>query len=520
MASVTRKHQQPAAYEIPVCLDSVRTRLEELDVPAVLTQRSGLVIARNCAWQELADVFDLTDADEDCFISELFRGRLDAGSRMRLDEACDELLTSMLFSESFELVLHRDGEPASIRVGLSQLLDQQAQVMAAVWTFQDVTAEHRIRALNRHQDKMKAISRLSAGIAHEFNNLLTAVLGNLEIMRAGGIGDPNIHLEAAESAAVRATRLVQELRHFGTRSLPGLKPQAVGGVVEKSAQILQGMCQPGVKVICRVQAAESLSARVDANLLQDVILRVGRNSLEAVADSGGVIHLEADLVQDFDDSRSVRIRVLDDGPGLEAPADEMAFEPFFTTRSPDSNSGLGLAIVYGLVEEMRGTVEIQSQPMGGTAVTMLFPFAEVAEVVEAPPVRSTPVKSLHVGLVDNEAGVRSVGQGMLKLIGHEVTTFSGGQQLLDSLAGGLKLDVILLDRAMPGMSGRETYAQVRHLGNATPVIICSGTSVELATFHPHTESPPNGFLPKPFTLAALSEAIEQAAGASSGLPEN
>lgn len=510
MTSWTRKDQSAPHLDEVVSVDAVTHHLSTLEAPALLTDSSGLITATNSAWDEMLKQYSAPAIPGGSAITDLLRGYLDTDGREQLEVVINRLTACPLLAEDLELSLDLEDTVQTYRVRVMPLLDPQAVMAAAIWTFQDVTSERRARALSRHQDKMKAISRLSAGIAHEFNNLLTAVLGNLEIMRAKSGERLGGHLDAAESAAVRATRLIQELRHFGTRSLPGLKPQAVRPILEKSVQILEGMAAPDVCVTCRVESEAVLSARIDADLLQDVILRVGRNSMEAIPETGGTIRLMADLQRSADADVIVRIQVIDDGPGLEPTVHEMAFEPFFTTRSPDSNAGLGLAIVYGLIEEMGGTVEIQSCQDGGTAVTILLPYAELPE--EAEPVSSgtSQVQTLHVGLVDNEPGVRAVGQGMLKLIGHEVTTFTGGQHLLDSLADGLKLDVILLDRAMPAMSGRETYCHIRDAGCTTPVIICSGTSVELASFGPQDVTPPESFLAKPFTLAALSEAVEEA----------
>lgn len=510
MTSLTGKQRQATQHGDPVDVELIHQRLSRIEAPAVLTELNGLVTAANDAWDELMEEIAAHRMEGEYSITELLSGHVDTDGQRLLEMISAQLAASNLQMDDLELALDADGRVSSHRVRIAPLLDQHAGVIAAIWTFQDISAERQARELTRHRDKMQAISRLSAGIAHEFNNLLTAVLGNLEIMRAKSAETLGSHLDSAESAAVRATRLIQELRHFGTRSLPGLKPQLVSPVLEKSVQILEGMCPPGVCVTCSLESGVSLSARIDADLLQDVILRIGRNSMEAIPESGGTIRLTADLQRNAESGVSVRIQVVDDGPGLDPTAHDMVFEPFFTTRSPDSNSGLGLAIVYGLIEEMGGTVEIQSGQYHGTTVTMLLPYADLPEVVEPVSSRTATGQTLHVGLVDNEPGVRSVGQGMLKLIGHDVTTFTGGQNLLDSLANGLQLDVILLDRAMPAMSGRETYCHVRQSGCTTPVIICSGTSVELASFCPQDLTPPEGFLGKPFTLAALSEAVEQA----------
>ncbi len=467
------------------------------------------MIGSNHEWHDLSERLELPAVDGDCFIADVFRNCLDPGSQHRLELAGEQLTTSGLF-------VRGSRQAVSLRVSVTPLMDERASLAAAVWILRDVTFEQKSHSQQRHREKMQAISRLTAGIAHEFNNLLTAVLGNLEIMRAQAASEPTGHLDAAESAAVRATRLIQELRHFGTRSIPGLKPQSVGTVLQRSAQILQGMCQPGVNVACQIRNNRSLTASIDAEMLQDVMLRLGRNSMEAIAGTGGTIRLTSDLVRVRHSGYRVRIQVTDDGPGLESPADERAFEPFFTTRSPDSNSGLGLAIVYGLVEEMGGTVDLSSGRSGGTVVTILLPVAELPTPVEPPAVRRSPVRALRVGLVDNEPGVRSVGQGMLRLIGHDVTTFASGQELLEFLTADSLLDVILLDRAMPVISGRETYAQIRRRGCRTPVIICSGAAVDLASFGPEQESPPEGFLAKPFTQATLSAAIEQAVAQRQG----
>ena len=486
-------------------------RLQQISEPALLTRLDGEIVGTNSSWDRLIkDKLPEPHLKDLRSVQELAGFSRDPVSIEAVETALGQLAVSMLSVDIFDLMIADSETEILLHTSVTPLVDNVGNATGGIGVFQVTTNERQSQERQQHQEKMQAVSRLSAGIAHEFNNLLTAVLGNLEITRAQAPDAVGVYLESAESAALRAIRLMQELRHFGTRTLPGLTVQPIEPVLESTAKVLQGMCPENVIVACQPNTSLPLTASVDANVLQDVLLRIGRNSIEALAGKDGVITISAGVRPSADKPCIVQIEIRDNGPGMLPESGKLAFEPFFTTRSPDTNAGLGLAIVYCIVEELGGEVTIRNAAEGGTAVCLQLPWTELLSVETTTTAETTTAPAYHVGLVDNEPGVRSVGQGMLRLQGHTVTTFGSGPELLEALTNGLQLDLILLDRAMPVMSGRATYQQLRESGFDTPVIVCSGTSVDLQGFSMECDSVPIGFLAKPFTLATPADAVQLA----------
>ncbi len=249
-------------------------------------------------------------------------------------------------------------------------------------------------------------------------------------------------------------------------------------------------------------------------LLEEALLKLCTNSAEAIGPAGtGRIHISAGILRDSSEERIqdiVQIQVLDSGPGMDATIRERAFEPFFTTKDSERAFGLGMAIAYGLVEEMGGTIQISDTIPSGSQINIHFPLRSTPQELSGGPVDSseqTPPRQLHIAMVDNELSIRNVTGGMLKFLGHQANLFADGAKFLEQVQEGQRFDLVLMDNVMPGMTGRSTYERLRVIDSDVPVIICSGRALDLKNFSVPTTRQPDAFLAKPFSISDLATAI-------------
>jgi signal transduction histidine kinase/CheY-like chemotaxis protein/HAMP domain-containing protein len=359
-----------------------------------------------------------------------------------------------------------------------------AATMLATYLGKSRNEEELLRARN-----LKSLGVLAGGIAHDFNNLLTGILGNLSLAKA--LGSPaselNTLLEEAEGAARRATDLTRQLLTFSRGGAPIKKPTSVGGLVRETAEFaLRGSgASPRFTIPNDLWAAE-----VDENQVSQMVHNLVLNAAQAMRHSGQVeVTLENRWVREGDGlplppGRYVYLEVADRGCGIPADALPNIFDPYFTTKQ--SGTGLGLAVVFSIVQRHRGHIGVESRPDLGTRFRVHLPAAtrntqgERAAVEErtAEALKGSRPKAL---VLDDEDAVLAVARGMLERTGFEVATVSRGEDLLSAYAAALHerrpYDVVIMDLTIRGgMGGGECMPKLREMDPNVTAIVSSGYS--------------------------------------------
>ena len=382
-------------------------------------------------------------------------------------------------------------------------------LVARLWTFEDRTSRHRENQHHEHSLKMQAITRFAAGMAHEFNNLLTAVLGNLELLRMYeqhpvAAEGPSSHIESAEVAALRASQLIHELRKFASRDAPSTTVQSIVPVIRRVRKILSGISSERISVSHLFDDEDDLHGDIDADNLEDALLKFGLNSIESIGSATGHIQIHADIGGESGSPGELRIRITDDGEASLVDHPDAAFEPFAARQNSPQSTGLGMAMGYRLIEEMSGITEQRTEP-GNNELMIKLPAAHASGKPTKPDSGIfQPQKTLRIAVVESDASIRRIARGMLRLLGHKTLTFEHGDSFLEAVDGGQVFDLIILANVMPNMSGKRTYEDFRSRATETPVIICSGRSINLESFCQESDTAPDGFLPKPFSMTDLS----------------
>ena len=385
----------------------------------------------------------------------------------------------------------------------------------------DVTERRLLEERLARSQKLEAIGVLAAGVAHDFNNLMTIVRGNIELLQ-----DQPTHPEASEllaevhDATQRAAALTRQLLIIGRREMTRLTPMDIAATVRTLAGLLARLTGDRAEVV--LAADHPCWVEADASMIEQVLLNLVKNARDAT-DGPGRIHVSVAAVTVAADCVSaaghvpagdwIRLSVLDDGIGMSAEVLARAFEPFFTTKSEDLGTGLGLATVQAVVQRLGGHLTIDSAPMQGATVSCFFaPTAAFdTDFAAAAPLagRADEAKGNHILVVDDEPSVLAVARRMLERNGYSVTTAVGGLDAMAKFELGLSPDLLLTDVMMPGMSGRALAESVLVRAPAMPVVFMSGFAREgllqdgmIGQDHP--------LVRKPFALDELLGVVQEA----------
>jgi len=386
----------------------------------------------------------------------------------------------------------------------------------------DVSEQKRAEERLREAQRMEAIGKLTGGVAHDFNNLMTVVLGNLEIISLQ-ISD-NEQLQQCAQAAFRAvkrgTDLTQQLLAYA-RQQP-LSPRAidVNSLVDEMTGLLERSLGETIVITTRLDP-EIDHANADISQLQNAILNLCLNARDAMAEAGGKLSIETALrtvsgeaegaLGDLAPNDYVTICVSDTGCGMPPDIRAHAVEPFFTTKDLSSGSGLGLSMVFGFAKQSGGTLTIESEPDRGTQVTLYLPRAGTrAESDDAAPLAEPiPAGQETILVVEDDPDLRSYMETVLKRLGYSVVAAADGAEALAKLREGSHIDLLFSDVVLPGgVSSKDVADQALALQPTIKVLFTSGYAEDRigrdGKLHSGVE-----LLPKPFTREALARRLHR-----------
>jgi PAS domain S-box-containing protein len=384
--------------------------------------------------------------------------------------------------------------------GMAISRDETGRPLRIVGTHTDITdmklAEEQQRTLEvqlRESQKMEAIGTLAGGVAHDFNNLLAAILGNLVLAREDVGADHPAQESLAEinRAAIRARQLVQQILTFSRRGAQVMEHQPLLPLVEEALGLMRSLLPAGVRLVTRLASAP-LPALVDGTQMQQVLMNLCTNAWQAFAGRAGEVTVALERAE-LDAAHALKLGVLepgayarlsvaDNGPGMSEDTRRRVFEPFFTTKAPGAGTGLGLAVVHGIVKAHRGAIGLTSEPGAGTRFDVYLPLAASAAAppvaaAGAPPAVAEPVSGgLHLVYVDDyEALIFLVGR-LLRKQGYRVSTFESGEAAIGWFRAhpDEPVDLLVTDQNMPGLSGVDVAREVRRLRPGLRVAIVSG----------------------------------------------
>lgn len=414
------------------------------------------------------------------------------------------------------ILIARDGTERSIADSAAPIRDRESRTIGVVLVFRDVTEEEKREKERSKIKKLESIGVLAGGIAHDFNNILAAILGNISLAMQFVVEEKTHQLlEQAESAALRATDLTQQLLTFSKGGEPVRKVAAITEIIKESSQFILR----GSNVRCDYQFAEDLwPVEVDSGQISQVIQNIIINADHAMPE-GGVIEVRGENVIPGKTERlpseytgpCVKVTIRDQGIGIAKNLVDKIFDPYFTTKS--KGSGLGLAITHSIIKKHHGSIWVESEQGVGTTFSILLPATEGSTVIEqresTPPLESKGGQRILV--MDDEEMVRNIFQQMLSYLGYEVCLAKDGAEAISlyeqAMVADEKIDAIILDLTIPGgMGGREAAVCLLALDGQARLIASSGYSNDPIMANPK-EHGFVGAITKPYQLKTLHDTL-------------
>ncbi len=417
-------------------------------------------------------------------------------------------------------IRHRDGHVRWVHGVADVERDEGGKPLRMTGVVQDITDRKQLEDQLRNAQKMEAIGQLAGGIAHDFNNILGAILGNVELALHPPPADPEItqHLNTIRDASRRAADLVRQILLFSRCQEARRRPLRLEKVVKEALALLRASLPASIEF--RAELAQTWTVLADASEIHQVTMNLCTNAGHAMRNRAGVLKVElantevdAALARAHPDLRAgryVRLRVEDNGCGMDRATLARIFEPFFTTKPVGEGTGLGLAVVHGVMKNHDGGVVVESRLGEGTAFHLYFPVFD--EEVGVPPAVTEPVPSgqgERVLFVDDEEPLTAAGKAALERLGYRVTPMNDPAEAFDLFSRQPdQFDVMMTDLNMPGMSGAALAQKLRAIRPEMRLILTTGFNATL-TEEVAREMGFGALLPKPYDLRSLGETMHR-----------
>jgi PAS domain S-box-containing protein len=432
-----------------------------------------------------------------------------------------EALRSMGYYQGELTARRRDGSPFSFVFTANALRDADGNLTNLIASLLDVSQERRMQEQLYQAQKMESVGRLAGGVAHDFNNLLTVMRGYLDFaVRDLGPEDTlRLDLEEVLKAVSSATTLTQQLLSFSRRQV--IKPQLLdlNQVIEHVYKMLRRLL--GEDIELRVAGGASLwPIRFDAGQCEQVLINLAANARDAMPRGGRLLletqnlHIHPSYAQSHPGcvpGDYVVLAVCDNGVGMSKEVQRHIFEPFYTTKGPGAGTGLGLAMVYGAVQQNDGRIEVHSEAGHGTCFKIYLPRAEggAAPVERESAVWSRPKCGETIVLVEDEASVRTLAARLLSDWGFRVHSFPDGASALEFVSSSTEtVHLLVTDVVMPGIDGRELADKLRSMRPALRVLLTSGYTANAMVQQGAVDDCAD-FLAKPYSIESLGKRVRE-----------
>lgn len=447
---------------------------------------------------------------------------VDAGSRESVDTLVDEVTTKGSMEFVPRLFKERQGDLIEVEVSLALVSHGGRRLVSA--TVRDVRKEREAEQALLQAKKMESIGQLAGGIAHDFNNLLTIIMGSSTLLQQENLSDDNAELvDSIHQAANSAADLTRKLLLYGRKGPMSLKGQSLSEIVYGLRKMIRSVVRENIRLSINLE--EGLPRILcDARALEQSLINLAVNARDAMPE-GGVFKISASSVSysgnnlpihphsrpgDF-----VRISVTDTGIGMSEEVCSRIFEPFFTTKEVGAGSGLGLAMVYGIVQQHQGWIEVESELEEGSTFNVFLPVADKVDQEDEKLKPSAQGQGERILVVEDQELLRKMVCGLLERQGYQVTSSATGREALDFLRDhSSEVDLLLTDVVMPGgISGIDVAGHVQMKYPQIKVVFMSGYSEDLfgKSFEPNDafKDSPWHFIAKPFSPDVLARLVRR-----------
>jgi PAS domain S-box-containing protein len=385
---------------------------------------------------------------------------------------------------------------------------------------EETEENQRLEAQLLQSQKMEAIGTLAGGIAHDFNNILAAIIGFTEMVEEDLPPEsPSIpRLKRALSAASRGKELVRQILAFSRKTELERKPLSLSSVIHETFQFLRASLPTTIEMNLNAKATRD-AILASPTEVQQILMNLATNAFFAMKEKGGVLSIgtididfEPDspvLDADVEPGEYVQLVVADTGHGMERQVMQRVFEPFFTTKGVGEGTGMGLAVVYGIVKSLHGTIAVESESGKGSTFRICLPVARADEKQESIDVKATPRGTEHILFVDDEELLVEWAQAALERLGYSVNALTDSMEALKLFSvDPSRFDLVITDQTMPKLTGLHLARKLLEIRTNIPIILCTGHSDSVSP-QKAREAGIRDFLMKPLGKQQLAEAIRR-----------
>ncbi len=410
----------------------------------------------------------------------------------------------------------KDGTTYKVEVSISPIRDKAGAIMHYVVIERDVTHEAELETQLRQVQKMEAIGTLAGGIAHDFNNILAAIMGYAEMalydVPEEAPGRRN--LEHVLKAGYRGKDLVKQIITFSRRSEQERMPMRISPIAKEALKLLRASLPTTVEIRQNIKAKSGM-VLADPTQIHQVLMNLCSNAAYAMREEGGVLEVNlADVVFDSVDAAPypdlnpgpyLKLTVTDTGHGMDRATIERIFDPFFTTKRPGEGTGMGLAVVHGIVKSYGGAIIVDSEPGKGSMFEVFLPRIEGDLLPEADADAPLPTGNERILFVDDEEDLVDMVQQMLERLGYSVIAKTNSLEALEVFkAQPDQFALVITDQTMPHMTGADLAKELMCIRPDIPIILCTGFS-EVISVEEAKALGIREFVMKPFATREIAE---------------
>lgn len=440
--------------------------------------------------------------------------------------AHEELLAGGRLINYEHKLRRKDNTTITVLNNSRALKDRDGNVIGMLSTLIDITArkqaeEERAQAEAhlRQAQKMEAIGTLAGGIAHDFNNILWAIMGFSELtMNSLPEGSKERwNIQQVLQASERAKNLVAQILAFSRKAEQEKKPLKIALIVQEALKLLRATIPTTIEIKQTIMAPEAL-VLADPTQVHQIIINLCTNAAQAMRGKGDTIEIRfeeayldpGDLTDQHDlvPGPYIKLTVRDNGQGIAPDINDKIFDPFFTTKSAGEGTGMGLAVVYGILKSHGGAITVSSQPGEGAVFTVLLPRIISQQPEDQEIQIAIPRGHGHILVIDDEEMLVALSKRMLQSLGYEVTTAKSSLEALEIFqAQSDELDLVITDQTMPHMDGLQLSREIRQIRPDIPIILCTGFSEKVSS-ETLEAAGIDGLLMKPINLRTIGEKVK------------
>ncbi|MBN2124311.1 MAG: PAS domain S-box protein [Deltaproteobacteria bacterium] len=387
-------------------------------------------------------------------------------------------------------------------------------------TYEDSTEQKRREAQIQQAQKMEALGTLAGGISHDFNNILSAIIGYTELAALGAPAESktSYYLQQALKGTSRAKDLVNQILTFSRQREQERRPTDVVPIIKEALRLLRASLPTTIEI--RVHSDPDIGIiEADSTRIHQVLMNLCTNAAHAMNDDGGILEVNLNRVNLDDEFTSnhpgllpgphLKMTVSDTGTGIAPEVLDRIFEPYFTTKGEGEGTGLGLALVHGVVKSHAGAITVSSEPGRGSVFTVFLPIIDTDVTGESPTEKSLPLGSERILFVDDEPALAEIGEGLLRSLGYDVVATTSSLEARDLFrAQPYGFDLVITDMTMPRMTGEILARELISIRPDIPVIISTGFSVRV-TEERASAMGVRAFMMKPLVMGDLARTIRK-----------